>query len=291
MYSEYEMEEIHLGLKKIYVRLKSDGNSKSLNNLLIDSIDFCKFGNSHPFRIKIKNLFNDNHDYFYIKRADASRVYGLELEQILSPNHINFLVHNDTLVEEHIIGIPGDDFIQNYWNDKLDKIRLAKEFVKFNERCFMRLLGDQRSYNFVIVATPDFDQMQYRIRSIDFDQQSYEGRLNLYKPQFFKENLPFVKLTIDMLNQKSIYQYQAEERALLAKRILAEKHRLDDLMEIMQKDTISTPEKTTQLRNEVYDLLKDINFKNCKTMGEIIKASLDFILRNYQSAVLFSDNE
>ncbi|MEI2737209.1 MAG: hypothetical protein V9F01_00320 [Chitinophagaceae bacterium] len=32
------------------------------------------------------------------------------------------------------------------------------------------------------------------IRCIDFDQQSYEGRKNLYLPQFFKENYPFVEL-------------------------------------------------------------------------------------------------
>jgi hypothetical protein len=68
---------------------------------------------------------------------------------------------------------------------------LPKEFVKFNERCFVRLLGDMRSYNFVVNITPDIEDYQYRIRAIDFDQQSYEGRRNLYLPQFFKENLPW----------------------------------------------------------------------------------------------------
>ena len=32
-----------------------------------------------------------------------------------------------------------------------------------------------RSYNYVVVIMQDFDRIQYRIRSIDFDQQSYEG--------------------------------------------------------------------------------------------------------------------
>ena len=51
-------------------------------------------------------------------------------------------------------------------------IRFAKEFVKFNERCFVRLLGDMRSYNFVVNVIPDVEDFQYRVRAIDFDQQS-----------------------------------------------------------------------------------------------------------------------
>jgi hypothetical protein len=47
------------------------------------------------------------------------------------------------------------------------KSRIAKEFVKFNERCMIRLLG---GYNYVIVPIHDFDQVVYRIRPIDFDQ-------------------------------------------------------------------------------------------------------------------------
>ena len=65
-------------------------------------------------------------------------------------------------------------------------MRLAKEFVKFNERCFVRLLGDMRAYNYVIAVTPDFENEQYRVKAIDFDQQSYEGRRIMYLPQLFQ---------------------------------------------------------------------------------------------------------
>lgn len=34
--------------------------------------------------------------------------------------------------------------------------RLAKEFVKFNERCLVRLLGDMRAYNYVFDISPNF---------------------------------------------------------------------------------------------------------------------------------------
>ncbi|MDV7390049.1 hypothetical protein RZS08_01795, partial [Arthrospira platensis SPKY1] len=111
----------------------------AFDHLTVDRVDYCEFGNSKPFRIKIQNTLNDNHDYFYIKKADANRVYGLELEHILSPNKMNYICWQDTLIEEHIIGIPGDMFIQQR-QDEVASIRFAKEFVKFNERCFLRLL-------------------------------------------------------------------------------------------------------------------------------------------------------
>ena len=57
-------------------------------------------------------------------------------------------------------------------------------------------IGDMRSYNYVIVPTHDFDQVVYKIRAIDFDQQSYEAKLKVYRPQFFKENFPMVELVV-----------------------------------------------------------------------------------------------
>ena len=49
-----------------------------------------------------------------MKVPDATRVYGLELEDVLSPNRISYLVDEHTLVEEHITGIPGDVFAQEH---------------------------------------------------------------------------------------------------------------------------------------------------------------------------------
>ena len=69
----------------------------------------------------------------------------------LTHNRINFLCHENTLVEEHIEGIPGDIFLQQHQQlTKTEKIALAGAFVQFNESCFARLLGDMRSYNFVV---------------------------------------------------------------------------------------------------------------------------------------------
>src|SRR5204863_8709824 len=188
---------------------------------------------SHPFRIRIVNKYNDNYDHYYIKIADASRIYGLELEHSLCPNRIVFFTCDNTLVEEHIPGIPGDLFIKQLDEPLTNKIRLAKEFVKFNERCFVRLLGDMRSYNFVVGITPDIEDFQYRIRAIDFDQQSYEGRRTMYLPQFFKENNALVTMTLQYLNTESIAQYQAEERTMMAFRLASARYRIKELLDNM----------------------------------------------------------
>jgi hypothetical protein len=245
----------------------------------VDRIDFCVFGNSQPFRIRIVNQYNDNHDYFYVKRADASRIYGLELEHILSPDSINYVVHGDTLIEEHIAGIPGDDFIRYHLNRTgLNKVRIAKEFVKFNERCFVRLLGDMRAYNYVVDITPDFDEEQYRVRAIDFDQQSYEGKKTMYLPQFFKENNAIVKLCLDLLNPKTFEQYRWEERTLMAKRLKSERYRLKDLVDWMQKDEIAPPEKVAQISAELAEYHQRPDFLRCKNMGDVLRLQLKVTL-------------
>lgn len=280
LYSPTDVQHIHEGLKQIYSILKTEGQSRVHRHLTVEKVDYCTFGNSNPFRIKIVNNFNDNYDYFYIKKVDASRIYGLELEHILSPSRINYFVDVATLVEEHIAGIPGDQFITSYIdNAGFNKVRIAKELVKFNYRCFVRLLGDMRSYNYVFDITPDFEEVQFRIRAIDFDQQSYEGRKNLYLPQFFKENYPLVQLVQQLLSMENIEQYQQEEKSLLVRRSKAARKQLNALLTCMSSDTISTPEKVMQLRGELAEHYQEHAFEACNAMGDLVRLSLDQLYR------------
>lgn len=283
-YSDFEREEIDLSLKKVYSILHSDGSERILEYLNVDAVDFCTFGNSKPFRIKIRNILNDNYTYFYVKKTDASRVYGLELEHMLSPYNLNFLVYKDTLIEEHIAGIPGDVFIKEILPTctESQKSQLAKEFVKFNERCMIRLLGDMRSYNYVIVPVHDFDHVVYRIRAIDFDQQCYEGNLKVYRPQFFKENYKMVELVSHKLQEYSVDQYKIEERSIVAKRIISSGKRIKRLISSARTDKISLPQNVEMLKSHIYDLTLDMEFKNCRTMGQVLDNALDFVKRNYQ---------
>ena len=164
-------------------------------------------------------------------------------------------------------------------NPEFNKVRIAKEFVKFNERCFVRLLGDMRSYNFIVDITPDIEDVQYRIRAIDFDQECYEGRKNMYLPQFFKENYPMVQTVLTHLNKESIEQYQAEERTKIVFRLAASRHQIKELIDIMGQDTISKPEKIEQLRVELANHFHQVAFLRAKTMGQILKTQLKQTLR------------
>ncbi len=280
IYPPSEIEHLHSGLKKVYAMLKASGNLKIVQHKYIDRIDYCTFGNTHPFRIRIVNRLNDVYDYFYVKRADASRIYGMEVEHLLSPNQLNFMVDRNTIIEEHIPGLPGDVFAKNYlqtpdYNPK----RIAKEFVKFNERCFITLLGDMRSYNFVMQVTPDFDDFQFRIRCIDFDQQFYEGNRKVYMPQFFKENYPYVQLGIQYLTEKTFIQYQQEESSSIVHRLRSERHRMVHLRDVLSTDAVSPPEKVKELREGLAAFHDDAHYLKCTNMADIIQLNLIKLVR------------
>jgi hypothetical protein len=274
LYSPDENDSIRNDLLKGYQLLLGSGDITK--HLRVESIQYCSFGNSKPFRIKVVNEINDNHDYYYVKRADASRIYGLELEEIFSPDKVSFLVSGNTLIEEHIVGIPCDEFIKKNKGIKIEnRLRFAKEFVKFNERCFTRLLGDMRAYNFVVEITQDFDTVQYRIRAIDFDQQSYEGRKSIYLPQYFKDNVALVDLATEMLSLDVAEQYTREEHDAMRKRYSANHVRFRSLISRMRKDRISTRENVEILKKELGKHHKDPSFELLTNMADILVKHLE----------------
>jgi len=288
-YSESDMADINQSLTKIYALLKTDGDTQVQDHLKVARIDFCAFGNSKPFRVRIINRLNDNYDHFYVKRADASRLYGLELEDLLSPNRVTYMVDKDTLIEEHIAGIPGDDFIKKYLDDsEFNQIRIAKEFVKFNERCFVRLLGDMRAYNYVIDITPDIEGSQFRIRAIDFDQQSYEGRKSFYLPQYFKGNKPIIDLGIKHMEMETVRQYQLEERSLIGFRVKSSEDRFKELFSVMRRDTLSASKKVQQLSKELSHHHKSNLFDRCETMGDLVLTNIELLMaKDFRQSIEF----
>jgi hypothetical protein len=288
VYEQREMESLQEDLKKIYAILRVDGDLSLMSHLYVDRIDFCAFGNSAPFRIRIVNAYNDNADHFYVKRADASRLYGLELEHVLSPNRLNYLTAGDTLVEEHIAGIPGDAFIARGLGSGRDlpPVRLAKELVKFNERCFVRLLGDMRAYNFVVVITPDFEDAQVRIRAMDFDQQSYEGRLSFYRPQFFKDNRPLALFCVKHLRLETALQYQREEQVLMLQRAAVSEERLRLLLAAMADPALAPAAHVHELRAALAAHYQRDAYHHCDTMGALVRENLESIRQHIATSPL-----
>ena len=288
IYSAEEMPALNEALKQVYALLKVDVDLSVVQHLYVDRVDFCTFGNSTPFRIRIVNAFNDNQDYFYLKKADASRVYGLELEHLLSPNRLNFITHGATLVEEHVAGVPGDIFIEHWLGRRpeLKPVRVAKELVKFNERCFVRLLGDMRAYNFVFVVTPDFEEAQLRLRAMDFDQQSYNGRLKFYLPQFFKENAALALFCAKHLRQETAHQYQREEQVLMLQRAAVSVERLHLLLAAMSADALAPPAHLHELRAELAAHYQRDAYLRCDSMGALVRENLESIRQHVATSPL-----
>lgn len=259
--------------------LLNQTSSDELSQLDITAIDFCEFANSMPFRITVNNRLSNQSDFFYIKTADASRIYGLELEQLISPNKIVFYYHLNTLVETHIDGMPGDNFLEQLAALAVpEQKQLAMEFVRFNERCFARLLGDMRSYNFVVLQDKD---QHWRMRAIDFDQQCYEGRMNLYLPQFYKENYRYVQLANSLLDHETIERCRILEREQLAGYVAANRHRLSELLQVMQPEEISENYKIISLRKELATAFQTSRYSHCKTMGCLVKQQLKQLIQPY----------
>ncbi len=281
-YRSFEMPKIFEGLKEIYALLKSGGDRSALEHLYVDRVDYCLFGNTQPFRIRIVNSYNDNQDYFYVKRADSSRIYGLELEHLLSPNRMHYLTCENTLVEEHVAGIPGDLFIKEWLhNPQVKIVRLAKELVKFNERCFLRLLGDMRACNFVMDMTPDVEEVQIRIRAMDFDQQCHNERMRFYLPQFFKDNKDLVAYCMEHLNPQTATQYQREEQSLILRRMQLIHGRLRALLDAMALEHMAPERNVVQLRAELADHTGEAAFLECSTMGELVRTSLESLIERH----------
>lgn len=283
LYPPADLKHIHHALKKIYAILRAGGDLTVMEHLYVDRVDLCLYGNTNPFRVRIVNRINDNFDYFYIKHADASRLFGLELEGLLSPNRISYVVHKETLIEEHIAGIPGDEFFKRYLGEGLveNETRLAKEFVKFNERCFVRLLGDMHSSNWVVEITPDFEDIHYRIRAIDFDQQSYEPRKTIYMPQYFKKNMPVIDLGLKRMTPQTVRQYQKEERAMIASRIRYSFTQIRALMEAMMATELAPTQNVEQLRSELAQHYEDDRYLSCTSMGTIVRHSLLRLIQHF----------
>ena len=284
LYPPSEQGEIHERLCLAYAMLKASDFSIA-QQLYVDRVDLCLYANTLPFRVRIVNRINDNFDYFYVKRVDANRVYGLELEHILSPNRIHYFVSGKTIVEEHIIGIPADIFMRQHEpSGRFDQVRLAKEFVKFNERVFVRLLGDMHSGNFVIDITRDFEKWHYRMRPIDFDQQSHHWRKQVYLPQFYPQNNPLVKVGLTLLAPENVEQYQKEERALIANRARVSHGRFETLMAVMREDLIAPEEHVRRLREQLAVHYEHAAFEACLTMGELVYTSLRLLLARNKPA-------
>ena len=92
----------------------------------------------------------------------------------------------------------------------------------------------------------------------------------------------------DKLQKSSVDQYKIEERSIIAKRILSSIQRSKEIIKCMISDSISKKENIKLLSHQIYTLTRDKNFKKASNMGEILKSSFDYILKNYKNHEMLS---
>ncbi len=81
----------------------------------------------------------------------------------------------------------------------------------------------------------------------------------------------------------SVDQYKLEERSIVAKRLISYHDRINELLDCMIMDKISTTVKINDLKSKIYDYTLDLKFKRSKNMGEILKNTFEFVERNYKN--------
>ena len=62
-YDAGEMRDLFPGLIALYATMNAAGYMEVVEQLQIAQIDYCSFGNSKPFRVRVINKFNDNYDH------------------------------------------------------------------------------------------------------------------------------------------------------------------------------------------------------------------------------------
>lgn len=202
----------------------------------IGVVDICEYGNSNPFRIQLK-LANGSDRWYFLKQADSSRIFGLELAHLVGTEKLHYLVHDQTVLESAIEGTPGDQFLRQWLPglDRDERLSLAEGFVRFCQQCYWTLLGDMRNYNWVV----RLDGESPRFLPIDFDQQLHEGFPPFYSPSYFRENLGWVELVEETLLPDRIRDIEKQEQQRLVHALSSHGGRIEQLMDAFQAVPLS----------------------------------------------------
>jgi len=129
--------------------------------------------------------------------------------------------------------------------------------------------------------TPDVEEVQIRIRAMDFDQQSHNERKNFYFPQFFKDNKPLVLYCMKHLNIQTAMQYQREEQSLILRRMQVIHDRLRMLLNVMVAEDLAPEHNVVHLRSELAEHYKEKLFLTCETMGSLVRTSLENLITKH----------
>ena len=138
----------------------------------------------------------------------------------------------------------------------------------------------------MVDITRDFEKWHYRMRPIDFDQQSHHYRKEVYLPHYYHQNGPLIDIGIKTLAPENVVQYQKEERALIANRVRVSHGRLRNLLAVMAEDIIAPDRNVDLLRDQLAEHYQNPDFSGCLTMGELVRTSINLVLNASKPATM-----
>jgi len=150
--------------------------------------------------------------------------------------------------------------------------------VKFNERSFVQLLGDMRSYNFVSSSRPT-SRARRSASARWISTAGAQRRKTFYLPQFFKENLPLVEFCKKHLHLRPRSNTSARADAHARPR-RAGRTRLNVLLTAMAGDTIA-PRRTSSCYAKAWpSTSRTTGISNARAWAPWLRANLETLRQN-----------
>jgi len=138
-------------------------------NLSVVSVHEYTYADHKPLRIEVMLPGAVTHT-FYAKPFNERRLYGLELEHLLSPYKYDYSVSGEAIFEDHIMGTDAKDFMEAYRGYPYRNPDFAEEMLRLDFRTRAFLLGDMHDQNYIISQVESGDERAFVARPIDFDK-------------------------------------------------------------------------------------------------------------------------
>ena len=101
--------------------------------------------------------------------------------------------------------------------------------------------------------------------------------MNIYRPQFFRDNQPLALFCAKHLRIETARQYQREEQVLILQRKMATEDRLGFLLNTMSENELAPEQNVRELREGLATHYGRAAYLRCKSMGDLVRENLETI--------------
>jgi len=236
--SEFEQKLADVKRIASYLWGGRDSNPEIMTQLEIVSIERIDYADKKPLRFNVQ-FPGKVRRFFFAKpfnSEDVGRIFGLELEHLLSPYKFDYSVGGQAIYEDGIEGMEARDFLFASGIKTASDPAFLEELVRLDYRCQTMLVGDMHSYNYLVTAIRDANGSSFKIRAIDFDQLfsvRYDINRRDLDTSVFREPQVPKKEAIKILGKERYNSIVSLERECMRKRFIESQSRICDLTKII----------------------------------------------------------